>query len=50
MNYIDSYQSKEEKKEKYDMLKNAGLNYYMRKRARDWTLSHVKQLIEAQKC
>lgn len=47
--FINQNQTPEERKRKYDLMKQHGFNLRMRKRARDWSLTHVVLLIRSVK-
>lgn len=47
--YVNKHQTPEQRREKYLMLKRAGFSVAWARRARDWTLPHVDQVIKGMK-
>lgn len=45
MRFVNKFQDKNERRLKYSIMKNAGLNPPMRRRCRDWTWNHIILLI-----
>lgn len=46
MRFVNGCQTKEERREKYRRLREAGANTQYAQRARDWTNNHVEKTIE----
>ncbi len=45
MRFVNSIQTKEERKEKYKMLKDNGADSALARRCRDWTSGHIERII-----
>lgn len=45
MKFVNSYQTKEQRKNKYNYLKIKGADPELARRCRDWTMGHIKRII-----
>ena len=45
MRFVNSYQSKELRRYKYNFLRLKGADYCLARRCRDWTMGHIKRII-----
>lgn len=45
MKFVNSYQTKEERKNKYNYLKSKGADVETARRCRDWTMGHIERII-----
>lgn len=46
MSWVNHYQTKQERRLKYRMVRDKGFSSYKAIRLRDWTLNHVKKFLK----
>ncbi len=45
MRFVNSYQTKEERRLKYKLLRDNGADILIARRCRDWTLGHIERIM-----